>query len=122
MKRREKGLALISFALSLLILVPMIGLAVDSAMLYIIKERLHSAALLSLRSAQRSQHPEEAVNRFFTANFPEGFFGVRERTIAYKPGQLHATVEAPTYFMRVLKVPTVRVEATVALPPPAVQP
>lgn len=114
--RKERGLALITFALSLMVLVPMIGLAVDSAMLYITKERLNSAVQLSLRSAQRSPQPEEAVNRYFNANFPEGFMGVRQRIVHYKPGQLHASVQAPTYFMRVLRISVVKVEAFATLP------
>ena len=114
-RQRQKGLALLSCALSLLVLVPVIGLAVDSAMLYITKERLNSAVQLALRSAQRSPQPQEAVNRFFSANFPDGFLGVRHRTIQYHPGRLHASVEAPTYFMRIIRVSRVNVEATATL-------
>lgn len=114
--RSEKGLALLSFALALMVLVPILGLAVDSAMLYVTKERLNSAVQLSLRSAQRSPEPAKAVHRYFSANFPEGFLGVTKRTIQYTPGKLHASVEAPTYFMRMIRVNSVNVEASAALP------
>lgn len=117
MKRSsEKGLAFITFALSMAVLVPILGLGVDSAMLYVTKERLNSAAQLALKSAQRSTEPAEAVNRYFSANFPEGFLGVTKRTIEYTPGKLHASVEAPTYFMRIIRVSTVTVEAIAELP------
>jgi uncharacterized membrane protein len=118
-KNREKGLALLSFALALLILVPLIGLAVDTAMLYITKERLNAAVQLSLKSAQRSQEPGEAVHRYFTANFPEGFLGVKHRQIQYTQGKLHASVEAPTYFMKIIRIGSVNVEASASLPAPA---
>ena len=114
--RSERGLALLSFALALMTLVPILGLAVDSAMLFVTKERLNSAVQLSLRSAQRSPEPAEAVNRYFSANFPEGFLGVTKRTLQYTPGKLQASVEAPTYFMRIIRVNVVKVEASATLP------
>jgi uncharacterized membrane protein len=115
-KHSEKGLALLTFALSMMVLVPILGLAVDCAMLYVTKERLNSAVQLSLRSAQRSAEPAVAVNRYFSANFPHGFLGVTNRTIQYTPGKLHASVQAPTYFMRIIHVSAVNVEATAMLP------
>jgi uncharacterized membrane protein len=117
--RSEKGLALLTFALAMMVLVPILGLAIDSAMLYVTKERLNSAVQLSLRSAQRSAEPAVAANRYFTANFPEGFLGVTKRTIQYTPGKLHASVEAPTYFMRIIRVNVVNVEATATVPVPS---
>jgi uncharacterized membrane protein len=119
-RNKQKGLALLSFALALLVLVPLIGAAVDSAMLYIVKERLNSAVQLALRSAQRSPQPENAALRYFSANFPEGFMGVRQRTIRYETGKLIASVEAPTYFMRILHISTVNVEASATLAPTAI--
>jgi hypothetical protein len=115
--RGQRGLALITFALALAVLVPAIGLGVDTALLYVVKERLTSAAQLAVRSAARSAEPEKAAQRFFDANFPKGYMGIEERVIEYKPGRLHAKVQAPTYFMRVFRFPTVAVEAIGELPP-----
>ena len=41
--------------------------------------------------------------------------GVRERRIEYKQGKLHAAVQAPTYFMRMIRVFSVNVEASAAM-------
>ena len=112
-RTNQRGLALISFAMSLLILVPLIGVGVDTAMLYLVKERLSSAVQLSARSAARSSDPADAAKRYFDANFPDGFLGVTARTVAYKNGELSASVEAPTYFMRILHYPSVTVTANV---------
>ncbi len=111
----EKGLALLTFAMALMVMVPLLGLGVDSAMLYITKERLNAAVQLSLRSAQRSANPEQAAQRFFNANFPKGFLGIDERTVTYKDGRLHASVKAPTYFMRAFRYSSVVVEASAGI-------
>jgi uncharacterized membrane protein len=116
---RQRGLAMITFALALGVIVPALGLGVDTALLYVVKERLTSAAQLAVRSAARSAEPEKAAQRFFDANFPKGFMGVEERTLAYQPGKLRATVKAPTYFMRVFRVPVVTVEAIGEMVPAA---
>ena len=119
--RGQKGLALITFALALAVIVPAIGLGVDTALLYVVKERLTSAAQLAVRSAARSAEPEKAAQRYFDANFPQGFMGVEERSLEYQPGKLHATVKAPTYFMRVFRVSVVTVEAVGEMTPAAVE-
>lgn len=110
--RNQRGLALLSFAMALLILVPLIGVGVDTAMLYIVKERLSSAVQLTARSAARSNDPAGAARRYFDANFPAGFLGVTARSVEYKNGSLRASVEAPTYFMRIFRYQSVTVTAS----------
>lgn len=111
-RHNQRGLALITFAMALLILVPLIGVGVDTAMLYLVKERLSSAVQLTARSAARSTDPADAARRYFDANFPEGFLGVVQRHIDYKNGELTASVEAPTYFMRIFRYQSVTVTAS----------
>ncbi|BDC52014.1 hypothetical protein F183_A43290 [Bryobacterales bacterium F-183] len=110
---KQRGLALITFALSLLILVPLIGVGVDTAMLYIVKERLSSAVQLTARSAARSTtDPSDAARRYFDANFPPGYLGVTSRKFIYRDGELQASAEAPTYFMRIFRYQSVTVTAS----------
>lgn len=112
-KRRERGLALLSFSVALMVLVPLAGLGVDSAMLYITKERVNTAVLLAARSAAKTAgtNADATAQRVFDANFPKGMLGVEERTVTCKDGSIRASVQAPTYFMRMLRYQNVTVEA-----------
>ncbi len=82
-KDREKGVSLMLAVISLIFLIPMIGLAVDVGMLYVVKARLQGAvdgaSLAAARalnlgqttSAQAASAKQNAVNWFY-ANFPAG--------------------------------------------------
>src|SRR5580704_8902299 len=83
---KEKGVTLILGTLSMLFIIPMMGLAVDVGFLYAVKSKLQSAvdgsslaaaralSLGSSLSAQTSSAQSNAVT-WFNANFPSGFFG-----------------------------------------------
>jgi uncharacterized membrane protein len=118
-RRGEKGLALLTFALALTLLVPILGVGIDTAMLYVTKERLNSAVQLSARAAKKSaQNPEAAALRTFRANFPPGFLGTGSSQASYnaKDGSVHASIAAPTFFMRMFRKDSVTVEATATVP------
>ncbi len=82
-KSREKGTSLMLAVISLIFIIPMIGLAVDVGMLYVVKARLQGAvdgaSLAAARalnlgqttSAQATSAKQNAVNWFY-ANFPAG--------------------------------------------------
>ncbi len=83
-KFRERGMAVIVTAITLLFLVPLVGLAIDGGLAFIVKARmgaaLDSAALAAGRglttgttqSAAASAATTAALN-FFSANFPPGY-------------------------------------------------
>src|SRR5579862_2721813 len=82
-KKSESGASLILAVISLVFIIPMIGLAVDVGMLYVVKARLQGAvdgaSLAAARSlnlgqttgAQATSAKQNAVNWFY-ANFPAG--------------------------------------------------
>ena len=82
-KNREKGTSLMLAVISLIFIIPMIGLAVDVGMLYVVKARLQGAvdgaSLAAARAlnlgqtttAQAASAKQNAVNWFY-ANFPAG--------------------------------------------------
>ena len=82
-KDREKGISLMLAVISLIFIIPMIGLAVDVGMLYVVKARLQGAvdgaSLAAARAlnlgqttaAQATSAKQNAVNWFY-ANFPAG--------------------------------------------------
>ncbi|HVO98261.1 MAG TPA: VWA domain-containing protein [Bryobacteraceae bacterium] len=83
---REKGVTLIIGTLSLLFIIPMMGLAVDVGFLYSIKSKLQAsvdgaslaaARALSIGSSLSSQTTSAQNNAvtWFNANFPSGYFG-----------------------------------------------
>ena len=120
MRKRERGMALLSFSVALVVLVPLAGLGVDSAMLYITKERMNTAVLLAARSAAKAgANADATAQRVFDANFPKGMLGVEDRTVTCKDGAIRASAQAPTYFMQVLRYQSVRVEAAANYQAPA---
>ncbi|MEO8098640.1 MAG: pilus assembly protein TadG-related protein [Acidobacteriota bacterium] len=122
---RERGVALLVGTASLLIIIPMVGLAVDVGYLYAVKARLQAsvdgAALAAARSlnlgsstaAQAASAQQNAVNWFY-ANFPSQNWGttgtimnttrVQVYDDATNPNLRHVDITAntsvPTYFMK----------------------
>src|SRR3984885_14550778 len=82
-KGRQKGISLMLAVISLIFIIPMIGLAVDVGMMYVVKARLQGAvdgaSLAAARALNLGQTPaaqatsakKNAVNWFY-ANFPAG--------------------------------------------------
>jgi Flp pilus assembly protein TadG len=90
---KEKGAILLLGTLSMLFIVPMMGLAVDVGFLYAVKSKLQAsvdgAALAAARalnigstlSAQESSATSNATT-WFNANFPSGYFGTYNTSIS----------------------------------------
>ena len=126
-KRSEGGFTLILGMLSLLFIIPMIGLSIDVGFLYVSKSKLQAAvdgaSLAAARSlnigqsttSQAAAGQSNAVNWFY-ANFPSNFFGTYGTVIdtgtvtvvddANNPHlrdvTVTATTEVPTFFMKML--------------------
>jgi Flp pilus assembly protein TadG len=112
---RSRGLAIVTFSLVAAVLVPLAGLAMDGAMLCVVKERLTTAVDAAALAA--SHHPEKgpkmqsAIKRFLDSNFPEGYMGTGSRKVSLEGDQLEVRVEAQTYFLKLLHIRNVEVVA-----------
>jgi Flp pilus assembly protein TadG len=127
LKRRgpQSGAAIVIFSLlAVTVIIPMVGLAIDGGILYILQAKLSqacdAAALAGGRNlnngndfATQSANAQATMTQFFNANFPSGTWntqppqvtlnvqstGLRTRTTT-----IDATVQAPLYFMRVIGI------------------
>ncbi len=132
-QRRRQGFAVILTTLSLLLLVPMVGLAVDVTVLYMIRAKLSAAVDAAvLAGAQglargndtvtQNANAQDAATRFFNANFPSGYWGttnvifppptIDTSAVNYRTISATASVTAPLYFLRVLGSDTSTVAAS----------
>jgi Flp pilus assembly protein TadG len=131
--RGERGFVILLWTLMMLFLIlPMVGLAIDAGILYTIKAKLQTsvdgAALGAARSLNRSQdvpsQQTDATNtakRYYHANFPDSWMGVtpvNDPTVSWPNAptgtaiiNVQGTVDAPTWFMKVLAINSVRVVA-----------
>jgi Mg-chelatase subunit ChlD len=133
---KESGVSLILGIISLLFIIPMVGLTVDVGLIYAIKARLQSsvdgAALAAARaltlgqttSAQSTSAQQNAVNWFY-ANFPAGNWATSGTvmtttnvSVANDPNNTNlrtvtvaASTNAPTYFMKWFGIGSVAVSA-----------
>ena len=119
---RERGIAVLLTAITLTVLIPIVGLAIDGAIAYAVKAKLSSAcdaaALAAARSLSRgltlgaqSDAAVARANSFFDANMPTGVLmtsnknvtvavaesGYRTRTVTVR-----GSVRAPVFFMSIL--------------------
>jgi len=116
---KQRGLAIVTFSLVAAVMVPFVGLAMDGAVLCVVKERLTSAVDSAATAAGHyldKDHPDQdkmqsAARRFLDANFPQGLMGTGTRTVVVKGDRLEVTVDAPTYFLKLLHIRGVRVVA-----------
>ncbi len=121
-KARRRGYVLIYFTFSMLVLMPMMGLAVDLVIQYNVRTKLSSAidaaALAAGRSLGRGYAfnaikpiAEDTARRYFAANFPDGYFGAIVKAgpfvnVSQDPGNrritadVSADVDVPLLFMR----------------------
>ncbi len=128
-----KGQVIVIFALSLIVLVGMVGLAIDSGRAYGVKAKLSAAvdaaAIAAARGltvgatdALRIANAKAAAQKFFNGNFPPNYFGVTSTTLTI-PDPVHnsngywdvkvlATANMPTTFIRVLNWNQVNVDAS----------
>jgi Flp pilus assembly protein TadG len=111
----QRGLAIVTFSLVAAVLVPFIGLAMDGAMLCVVKERLttavDAAALAAAHYPYKGPRMESAVKRFLDSNFPEGHMGTGTRRVLLEGDKLEVRVEAQTYFLKLLHIHSVEVVA-----------
>ena len=119
--RQARGQVLIVVALSLVVLIGAVGLAIDSGLGFIVRAKLNaavdSASIAAARAvtqgvgqdAQRAS-AQAAAQKFFTANFPSGYLGAiptfNNPTITFNGGMVTvdaaATATVPVTLMRVL--------------------
>src|SRR5580704_18998755 len=83
-KSREKGIAVYLTAFFLLLMIPIVGLAIDGGYAFVIRTRLSAAAdsaalaagrgiNLSGTQAQANTQATTQATAFFNANFPSGY-------------------------------------------------
>lgn len=131
MSRREKGIAIILTGVLLLLIIPVVGLAVDAGALYVIKAKMvmatDAAALAAARSLNvgLSLAAQEATARaraltVYAANFPNNSLYTKNNTVevavtenAYKTRSVtvDSSLVAPVYFMRILGFNTTTIRA-----------
>ena len=127
----RRGIAIVMLAVSLMLILFMVALAVDASYLYTVRAKLSmacdAAALAAARSlnvglsmAEQEDSARARAQAFFDANFPNGALNTRDRTssVAVEETALRtrsvtvsASVQAPTYFMRLAGIASVPVAA-----------
>lgn len=122
-RARQKGFSLLLLALVSIVLVPMVGLAIDASILYVVKARISAAcdaaSLAAARNlsvgqtmAQQAASARDRAQSFFYANFPANYLGATPNAPnidipTTTPNQVltvttTATATVNTYFMRML--------------------
>jgi Flp pilus assembly protein TadG len=127
-----RGIALVTVTLLLLVIVPMMGLAIDGGILYLLKARLtqavDAAALSGAQSLSRgqdlgsqTQNAIDAATRYFQANFKANYWGctvsaptvgVTQNTSHMRYVTVSASAISPLYFLRLLGKQTATIAAT----------
>jgi len=121
----RRGSTLVLFSLMLpLVLIPIVGLAIDGTMLYIVQAKLSAAcdgaALGAGRLLGTPANTVEIAGEFLNANFPAGYWGaynvrpdIRANTIfSTHTITVSATADVPLLFMRILGQNSSRVAAS----------
>jgi len=110
--RRGTTMLLVSTVLPL-VLIPLVGLAIDGTVAYIVQAQLSTAADGAALGAGRllgtNANTEEIAREFVDANFPTGYWGSRnlQRTATFtqnlstKTVTISASVDVPLFFMRI---------------------
>jgi Flp pilus assembly protein TadG len=110
--RRGTTMLLVTTILPL-VLIPLVGLAIDGTVAYIVQAQLSTAADGAALGAGRllgtSANTEEIAREFVDANFPTGYWGSRnlQRTATFtqnlstKTVTISASVDVPLFFMRI---------------------
>jgi Flp pilus assembly protein TadG len=133
-KRRSKGYAIITTALAATVLFPIVGLAIDVGILYVVRAQLwlasDAAAMAGARAlgsatdqATQTANAQAAATTYFNANWPSHFWksgtpnGPNVQVVAgtnIRSIVTTSAVSVPLYFLRVLHqdAATVSVTAT----------
>lgn len=130
---KQRGQVFVIVAVSLVMLIGAAGLAIDSAMGYLLRAKLNAAvdaaAVAGARSAslgrtwaEQEQEAVAAARKFFESNYPQGYLGSNREitdirvTLNYPArGQIcvevHARADVPATFMRIMGIEQVSVSA-----------
>ena len=128
---REKGVALIITAICLVMMVPVMGLAIDATIIYGIRAKLttaaDAAAIAAARNlavgatlASQTANAQATATNFFNANFPDGYFSTSSKTVNVLVAEtvlrvrsitVEAEVQVPSVFMRYLSSSLTTVKA-----------
>ena len=133
-KRRSKGYAIITTALAATVLFPLVGLAIDVGILYVVRAQLwlasDAAAMAGARALgsatdtpTQTANAQAAATTYFNANWPSHYWGSTTPNgpnVQVVPGTnirsvvVTASVSVPLYFLRVIgqNAATVAVTAT----------
>lgn len=134
-KRRQRGATLLLFTMMvMLVVVPLVGLAIDGAIIFWAKAKLSAAVDAAALAAGRSINMQQTTaanrqpvidvaNQWFAANFPSGWMGttvqggaptVTPTQTSYSTQQVNvsATATVPLYFMRVAGFSSVNIAAS----------
>jgi Flp pilus assembly protein TadG len=116
-RSRQRGATLLLLMTMLpLFMIPLVGLAIDGTMLYIVQAKLASAvdgaALGAGRLLGTPANTDEIANEFLTVNFPLGWWNTRNlvpaisssRALATTTINVAATVDVPLLFMRIFRM------------------
>ncbi len=126
-RNKQQGFAVIMTALTMLVTIPLVGLAIDVSILYMIHGKLQqavdAAALAGAQAlsgggvatteAAQDSAAQAAAATFFHANLQSGYWGISNVQWAtptvdstsipnYRTVTTSATVSAPLYFLRIL--------------------
>ncbi len=128
----SKGAVLVIVAVSMTALLGLAGLAIDAGMGYGVKAKLNAAldaaGIAAAKASSSGASPDErklnakdAAERFFHANYPDGYLGstptfdAEKFNVATEQGRVivdvSATAEEPTFFMRALGFDKLNVSA-----------
>lgn len=134
----ERGTALIVGTCSMILVVPMIGLAVDVGLIYALKAQLQAsvdgaslaaarALSLSANTASQVSDAQHNANNWFYSNFPNSYWGATSTDMAPDDAHVHvyddvtnphlrhvdvtAAIDTPNYFMRWFGAPSTHIVA-----------
>ncbi len=117
-KRDQGGAIMLIFALLLVPMLGLVGLAVDTARAYAVKQRLQEAIdSASLVAAKNFSAPnrDQLIKDYFEANWRTGFMNTAMPTLTFSVNQAQRTVTVnavavmPTIFAKFINYPTVTV-------------
>lgn len=129
---RQKGIFLPLTAVLIAVLIPIVGLAVDAGVLFVLKTMISASAdaaaiaaarnlSVGLTIGEQTAAAQQRAVDFFNANLKAGSFGTKNQSVtvainesAYRTRTVTVTasVDAPQYFMRYLGFNTTHVVAT----------
>lgn len=119
--RDEEGGTAALIAVSIIILTAFVGLSVDTARGYMLKQRLSyavdAAALAAAKASANAADIDATGQRYFAANFPDGYMDAKNLTITFTLSadktrvSAEASAALPTALMKLLGIDNVDVGA-----------